>query len=448
MSHQNNNDENQTEVIEQNDNQLAVVGALAPNGEPQPAVFKLDTDCWDEVFDCLSLEDVHSFGQTCKAFQRVTGEYFQWKYEAVCAKCQGDYIYIDNKQMNRFSELVPKIWFHGDTNDSMLRYVESSFKAVKQMRFSELDFGGLDFKLIENILRKLEVVEIYFCKFDRVNFGALVESCVNLKRVAFAGVPPFTWPVHQHPTLQHLGFYNNNALGNGDELKIFLEHSPNIRSIQMVSSLLWAKRDSLLNANVELDELAIIILNTSDTAAVIGLLNDLHQRGFYKRLHLRTYTVPSPDQLLALHGLITLYIPYEKIIGYPVLANIKELGIVVPRNAPPIDDMNAWVSYFINIEHLAIVRPNFNDILLFIGRSMKLRSIEIWHFQGNVLDVSALKKERKKLEGARKVTIYVDEDVYLATKWASSQTTFDLIEIKRKLSHNIIRPHSFYRYFH
>lgn len=34
-------------------------------------IFALNIDCFEEIFDYLSLKDVHSFGQTCKALQKV-----------------------------------------------------------------------------------------------------------------------------------------------------------------------------------------------------------------------------------------------------------------------------------------------------------------------------------------------------------------------------------------
>lgn len=81
--------ENQMEIVKQNQNLLAAAGI---SGKPQLSIFKMIADCWYEVFDFLSMEDVHSFGQTCKAFQQIAGEYFQWKYGAVTACCDGIYI--------------------------------------------------------------------------------------------------------------------------------------------------------------------------------------------------------------------------------------------------------------------------------------------------------------------------------------------------------------------
>lgn len=89
------------------------------------------------------------------------------------------------------------------------------------------------------------------------------------------------------------------------------------------------------------------------------------------------------------------------------------------------------------------------DILPFIFHAVKLRSIKVQHFiiehgdnfgperrqsrfcDGSVLHLAALNRERKRLNGAKKVIIYIDKNLYLKTKWAIGQTDFDLVEIKR-----------------
>lgn len=82
--------------------------------------------------------------------------------------------------------------------------------------------------------------------------------------------------------------------------------------------------------------------------------------------------------------------------------------------------------------------------MVFIRRLVNLKDIQILYCNEQSLDVFALNNERKRLKDACKVTIYVDERVYLAIKSISTRTTFELIEIKRKLSYNTVRPHSFY----
>ncbi|XP_055306370.1 uncharacterized protein LOC129570696 [Sitodiplosis mosellana] len=441
MSQQDVVENNQMEDVVQNPNQVAAAEATVPNSEPQPSVFKLDTDCWDEVLDCLSLEDVNSFGQTCKAFQRVTGEYFQWKYVSASARCYEDGIYIDARRMNGFNEFVQKIWFWCDRLNSAFHYVETNCKAeIKQFGFSGVDLSQMEIKIIEKRLKKIDSVELRCCKFDEDIWRTFFESCTNLKRLRFwthIG-ESFAWPVRKQPTLEHLELCTKDSL-DSEKLKNFLDHCPNLRSLQVAANVLWDSRNLICDANV--DDLAIDMTTDIDTA--IGCLNDLHEKGFYKRLHFRSErNVPSADQLLSLPGLVTLYIsPKEnENPNFPVLPNIKELGI---HNF----FVYKHITSLINLEQLFIKPVSSHDLLPFIRRSAKLKDVDLVVFQGKVLDIAALNKERKKLVGARKVNIYVNEDVYLATKWATTDTSLELIELKRRTSRDIVRPHSFWRRF-
>ena len=307
------------------------------------------------------------------------------------------------------------------------------------MEFSYVDFNRLNFELIKNLFTKLEILELRRCIFDGERFGALIESCINLKRLTLE-CPDL--PVRKHPTLEHLEFHRYLALENV-ELKTFLEQSPNLRSLEINANHLWEIRVSILNANVELNDLTICwnFYLRLDADAFVVLLNELYRRRFYKRLHLTSDLLPH-DELPALPGLVTLYHRAGQ-ADYPLLINVKEFVIFDGRdkyiNPTPL------VNTLINVEHIFACFANIGFILPLIRNLLKLKAIYINRFDGNVLDVRALNRERNKLLGAQKVTIYVDEEAYLATKWASKGTTFDLIEIRRRSSNDIIRPYSFWR---
>lgn len=65
------------------------------NSDINPRIFKLNIDCLDKIFDYLSVSDLHSFGQTCKAMQQVAGEYFKLNYVAAPKFCEKDGIHIE-----------------------------------------------------------------------------------------------------------------------------------------------------------------------------------------------------------------------------------------------------------------------------------------------------------------------------------------------------------------
>lgn len=48
-----------------------------------------------------------------------------------------------------------------------------------------------------------------------------------------------------------------------------------------------------------------------------------------------------------------------------------------------------------------------------------------------VINLPALKKMREKLAAAKKVILYVNEDIYLSNKWTHRKTDFGVIRIMR-----------------
>ena len=194
-----------------------------------------------------------------------------------------------------------------------------------------------------------------------------------------------------------------------------------------------------------LDDLAVRIENKFEE--MDGLVNSLidlcKRRQFYKRLHLNIHgNNLSSDQLIALHGLTTLYTLFEHITKYPVLNGIKEFG--VNGSSSTTFRTSEWVSRFMNLEQLRIFRADFDAILPFIRHSKKIISIVVWKYEGETVNISALNKERESLAVRGRVTIYVAEHTYLATKWASKETKYDFIELERHDSFATKRPHGFW----
>lgn len=58
-----------------------------------PKLFKLNLDCFDELFDYLSLQDLYSVVKTCKRMQIVTGDYFRRNYSAAKIYLTNDGLY-------------------------------------------------------------------------------------------------------------------------------------------------------------------------------------------------------------------------------------------------------------------------------------------------------------------------------------------------------------------
>ena len=111
--------------------------------------------------------------------------------------------------------------------------------------------------------------------------------------------------------------------------------------------------------------------------------------------------------------------------------------------------MEAVANAFVNIEKIRFWYAHPNQILAFIRRSRKLSHIAIGsspELKGNVLDLAFWNKEREKLIGSRKVTVYVPEGIFLDIKNASQNKDYRLIEIKR-IDSNYLTLGSFSHFF-
>lgn len=100
--------------IENEQNQIA-----AQNTELQPDIFKLNVDCFEEIFDYLSLGDLASFGRTCKRMQQVAGHWFRENYKERVITARSRCIQMGNDEeikINCFSEYITSITFFGNTD--------------------------------------------------------------------------------------------------------------------------------------------------------------------------------------------------------------------------------------------------------------------------------------------------------------------------------------------
>lgn len=100
-----------------------------------PKLFQLNKHCFYEIFECLCLEDLHSFGQTCKRMNEVAGEYFKQSHSSAWKFFEKDGIYtkIPNKHGRKrrihtpgFNKFIPCIEYtmYCDLNVE-LKYIKS-----------------------------------------------------------------------------------------------------------------------------------------------------------------------------------------------------------------------------------------------------------------------------------------------------------------------------------
>lgn len=437
--------------------------------EQTSSIFKLNIDCLDKIFDYLSMRDIILFGQTCKALQLICGEYFRQNYGAVKnyhTDCGTYTKYFDRDDVvGRFTEttafnpFMTKIEFSNSWN--YIEWYYDDFMSLNHICFR--DFADIYFpkqidvdlnlnknQVIKHILNKVEIVEIRNVRIDGNIFENFLKLCTQMTHLyvqhpqlgTLRNDAIYSWLLQRYPSVKHLEliprFYRIN------ELCSFFQMNPNVRSFSTSTSCLWANKDELLKSSIELDNLQVnYFYNGSEenVRSVCSLLNELYERGFYKKLQFNfdndnfNQDINGVEHVFTLCGLEKLYIS-EFLDGndFTGLKCVKEL---VLKNYYNFTDMDAVAKNLVNLERLDLSNANLKDLLPFIRHSMKLRHLRIGVYSG-ILDLEVFNEERSKLFQSRKLFIYVPDNVYLTMKWTkhSGDTYGDFVEIKRTSSYD------------
>lgn len=197
----------------------------------------------------------------------------------------------------------------------------------------------------------------------------------------------------------------------------------------------------LLNSTFQLDELAIKILGHSSELHSYHLLKELQERGAYKQLKvfvrssgLEQHVV---DKLGALHSTIVKLSGYfHNRIELGQLSSLEEISV---QNDDKIIDFMDLLSICTNLKLIEFEWTSSDDLLPLIRQAVKLKKMKVidlengTHFNetSKIIDLKALNNERESLAHAQKITFYVKEDIYLATKFALGETNLNLIRLQR-----------------
>lgn len=208
---------------------------------------------------------------------------------------------------------------------------------------------------------------------------------------------------------------------------------------EVPDNCIWQNHRYLVDSDIRLNDL-ILPYYSQWGPKIFEILNELHQRTFYKSLHFQLLDSATGD-LAALQDLVTLYINGSAQL--PSLPNLKELGLFadMTKSRKFRLNMNEIPNLCKNLNRLHIFKASVEAIMPFICNSQHLIEIVIITLQEDVIDIIALNNERKRLKEAEKVIIYVDEEVYLATKWATKEINLSLIEIRCRYSSAVNLAH-------
>lgn len=296
---------------------------------------------------------------------------------------------------------------------------------------------------LENVLNNVETLKLLGVKLDTDFHEMFLRFCGKLKRLYVNNVDmdPIigksnNWLGKQYPFLEHFELISNRQV---DQVIRFLEAHPKIHTFSTSDHFLMANKESMLSSNIELDVLAVLHTKVSLTKTkldeIIKQLVQLQDRRFFK--HLNLYSSWEIDINIFTKSLLPVVKILNVITGRKfAVSPFVNLEKLYARSVSQITDLNTALDQLNKLNYIFFARGKITNMLPFINRLASLRAIQMDTIEDSFIDSSALNSERSKLANASKVTIYVEEPVYLATKISFKQTKTDLIEIRRVESDN------------
>lgn len=410
---------------------------------------KFNFDCWERIFDLLSLRDILAMSQTCKRMCKIGGRYFHEKFLGVSCELIGEKYCIEKFEFekNDFIKSIDKLVITGQLNDMNHFSNVDLYQSLTTLLLHETDLTENQVDAFKNILNNVVCIELLECTMHGDFFEQFLKYCTKLKCLRIYGglFEPTTAAnelfLQKHPTLEYLHY----ALGFNPPriipMKLFLELNSNIKCLETDDEHIWTNRNLLIESNVQLECLAIRINSAKMRAAEFAhLLRKLDEHGFYKSLHLSIEWVPESfdyqefiNEMITLSSLEVLY--SQCYIDLTRLTQLKELRVLGRKFEA---DFQTLAVNLTQIERLHLSATTTDHFLPFIRCSKTLKTVQVnklmggIHLNGNIINVFALNREREKLENAHTVTIGVlEEEIYLATKWAMRISEQKMVKIVR-----------------
>lgn len=407
-----NNDDDQI----QSQNQATVAGPS--NEESPPLIFKMDIDCFEELFEWLSISDLLALRRTCKRFKKIIDYHIKTNYPEI-----GKFR-LSEGTLKRFQQMD-----------------EGTIELINKIEVSVgKDFNAAHFESIKELLKKVEKIIISSWTSDPDFYNVFLKHCKSVKHLVIKGNKNYfpcevsdDWLSHHYPSLEYVNF-GRIPKEKINEYMAFFRLNPNITALGLDIKSLERVGLHFLRAGIKFDRL--FYLEWWITKNGLDLLKQLHDGGFYKRLQLTfefAQLDDEDDEDYELDLNVLTSIGVEVINGdrinftIPPLPRLKEIDIL------------EYCEFYYKYENVKNVVERFNTggfgvglITKLIGNFPKLKHFQIESiYDANQLNLTALNNEREKLAGACKTTIYVDEYTFLTTKWASLKTNLSLIELKR-----------------
>lgn len=407
-------------------------------------IFILNIDCFEEIFDYLSLNQLAVVGETSKNMQKIAGHCFRQSYKASRSTFYYDFD-VNYVRANCFIDFIRKIRVI-QSNEAFYDFLRwNRLQSLAQIRFYDHAITKAKVECMKMILGQVDSIELLECKIESDFYETFLVVCPKLKRLCVDGSTiigtQYDWLLRKYPSLEHFQLLTSIGL-EVNELATFFRLNSGIKRFSTGANFFWVNQLSIKATNLKLNILAIKYDVRVHLAPLCHLLNELYDMGFYKKLHFYFdhpfgFNQEIVDQVKSVKSLVKIAANSRK--NYTNLYSLVDLEELCVTSSHAINDLHRLPDTLMNIRHIYFLEASTDDILPFIKRAPKLNKIKVRHFYGgihfdvdsNVLNLMALNEAREKLDFAKKITIYVKEDVYLATKWTMARTEFSLIQMRR-----------------
>lgn len=425
-------------------------------------ILRLNVDCFEEIFDFLSLSDLCAVGQTCKRMQSVARYYFQQIYSHELAHVFPYRIRMFGAEIHGFRQYIRHISISAPVDLKFLRHIQlQPFNSLIHIFFMGFDFTDENISCIKNFFRKIEVLEIYACKVYVDFHEKILNYCENLKELIVRECWRITpgddtnWLLQIYTKLEYLDLSIDMPYKfEISELKTFLNNNPSLKTLAINGDFLVMNRNSFLEADFKLTTLQIDVRNADvDYDTIWEIVNQLRRKQKFKKLHFAVnyFDIELEKKVDLLSIIEELNAKsFSESFDWQHLIKLKDLYIADYKSHDRDMEIVAKNMRIINVEKIHFYNVFNKQILSFIRHLPSLTEIRIegdisdkFGKYKNSINVHELNNERKKLAGARKVVIYVGPEVYLACRWTGVGTDKDLVQIRRNMPNLTLRDYNF-----
>lgn len=421
--------------LSKEENKVVIDGLTRYGGLNQPnhKFIKVNVDCWEYIFDLLSLCDILRMSQTCQRMHQICGHYFRENFHGKCC-------FLSEKRKLRFGRITHE-------HDDFFRFVDTlnchnldDLRSISSMgllcslttlnlgmmKLNEQNLHGFD-----NIQAGIESVRLSFCDINGNSVSEFLASCPKLKYLRICR-PKFNPPASEtnlfqctYPMLEHFSYS-----GHRDQLMPFLKRNPSIKYLTIDENFL-----ELDLSGIQLDYLCLVRSSSHPSNGMIERLKELHKNGVFKKIRL-LLNIDAADAELVLNEMVSFGAPEilathrGSLRSMSRLVQLKELHLwnIEDRNS---DILETIARNLINLERLLII-GTVEHLEPFVRHSKSLKFILFDYMDESDLDLTKLNRVRQMSGMQQTIQIGVfNVEKYLATKWRADNWGCNLVKIRR-----------------